>query len=132
MSLNDETRSILVERELGKSDAFFDQAIKNAELQIWDVVANRLYYSLFHAVCALLVNDGYNVGSHKGAVAQFGLHYVVEGKFPKEDGQFYSRLQGIREKADYSLSWNSAKVDFHAAIKNTEEMIARIKQQISQ
>ena len=31
----------------------------------------------------------------------FGLHYVMSGKFSREDGILYSRLQTMREKADY-------------------------------
>lgn len=76
MGLNDEERAIMVQREYEKAEKFYQQAVANAELQIWDVVANRLYYSAFHAVSALLIKDQHKVGSHKGAVLMFGLHYV--------------------------------------------------------
>lgn len=65
-----------------KSLAFYSQAQANAEIGLWDVVANRLYYSLFHAVSALLIKDKHKVGTHKGAVLMFGQHYVKTGVFP--------------------------------------------------
>lgn len=111
MSLNDEERAILVKREYEKALSFYSQAEENARIGIWDVVANRLYYATFHAVSALLVHDGHKVGTHKGAVLQFGLHYVQNGIFTKEEARFYSQLQSFREKADYNVTWTSSKDD---------------------
>lgn len=131
MSLNEEERKLLVTRELEKAETFYTQAIQNSELGIWDVVANRLYYSSFHAVCALLVQYGHKVGTHRGAAAQFGLHFVVTGLFSAEEGSFYSRLQSIREKADYSLSWNAEDFDLQAAIGETRAFLDHIKQHVN-
>lgn len=58
MKLTDEERQILVNLEYEKAVAFLAQAEGNAGIGFWDVVANRLYYSVFHAVSALLINDG--------------------------------------------------------------------------
>lgn len=55
MSLNEEERVILVAREYEKAQQFCKEAIGNAELGFWNVVANRLYYALFHAVSAMLI-----------------------------------------------------------------------------
>ena len=74
MSLNDEERRIVVRLQMEKAHANFDQISLLREAGYWDNVANRLYYSLFHAVSALLINDGYSVGSHRGAVGAFGQH----------------------------------------------------------
>ena len=98
MKLTDEERQILVNLEYEKAVAFLAQAEGNAGIGFWDVVANRLYYSVFHAVSALLINDGHKVGTHKGAILMFGQHYVKEGKFPIEDAKLYSQLQTMREK----------------------------------
>lgn len=130
MSLSQEERELLVAREFEKAERFYSQAQQNAELGIWDVVANRLYYSAFHAVCALLVQYGHRVGTHRGAVAQFGLHFVVTGMFSAEEGSFYSRLQSIREKADYSLSWNAENIDWNHAVVETKSFLEHIKQQL--
>lgn len=78
-----------------------EQAIRNAEMDYWDLVSNRLYYSMFHAVTALMLIDGIRTSTHKGSSSQFGRFYVLTGKFSREDGMLYSRLQTMREKADY-------------------------------
>ncbi|MBQ0073823.1 MAG: HEPN domain-containing protein [Prevotella sp.] len=109
MSLTSEERQIMVNLEYEKAMRFFQQAEKNAEIQEWDVVANRLYYALFHAVSALLIHDGHKVGSHKGAVMVFGQYYVKTGKFSSQEGRFYSQLQTMREKADYNSNWQTTE-----------------------
>lgn len=84
-----------------KSNRNMEQAIRNADIGYWDLVANRLYYAVFHAVTAMLLVDGIKTGTHKGTSAQFGRFYVLSGVFSRQDGILYSRLQTMREKADY-------------------------------
>lgn len=98
MKLTDEERSILVNMEYEKAVKFLGQAEGNAAMGFWDVVANRLYYSVFHAVMAMLINDGHKAGTHKGAILVFGQHYVKEGIFPLEYAKLYSQLQTMRER----------------------------------
>ena len=130
MSLTNEERTILVQREYEKSLAFYSQAQANAEIGLWDVVANRLYYSLFHAVSALLIKDKHKVGTHKGAVLMFGQHYVKTGVFPAEVGRLYSQLQSMREKADYSCTWEASEADVRPRIEAVQQMLIGIRQQL--
>ncbi|MBR6128254.1 MAG: HEPN domain-containing protein [Bacteroidaceae bacterium] len=130
MSLNDEERRAVVRLQIEKAHAIFDQIPLLCEAGYWDNVVNRLYYSLFHAVSALLINDGYNVGSHRGAVGAFGQYYVTKGIFTIEDGRHYSRLQGLREKADYNCSFNAQEKDAAPKIEPTRQLIAKIEKYI--
>jgi len=91
MALNEEERAIMVKLEFDKATSFFNQAVKNSELEMWDVVANRLYYSVFHAVSALLISRQMKVDSHQGAVIMFGKHFVKTGIFDSGEGRFYSQ-----------------------------------------
>lgn len=83
MGLTDEERNILVRMEYEKACSLMEQAEKVVELGYWDMAANRLYYSIFHAVSALLIKDGHKVGTHKGVVLLFGQHYIRTGVFSK-------------------------------------------------
>ena len=75
MSLNNEERAIIVELEKEKALSTFAEIeiLRNAKL--WNNIAGRLYYAAFHAVSALLVNDGHSVGTHQGAVVQLHKFY---------------------------------------------------------
>ena len=56
MSLTNEERQALVQRELEKAhEAYEDIEILKARGR-WNGAANRLYYSVFHAVNALFIN----------------------------------------------------------------------------
>ncbi len=131
MGLNEEERIILVQREYEKAEAFYMQATKNAELGLWDVVANRLYYSAFHAVSALLISDQHKVGTHKGAVLMFGLHYVKTGIFSPDEGRFYSQLQSVREKADYNCIWEATEEEISPMMPAARIFLDRIKERLS-
>ena len=114
MSLTDEERRTTVRLQIEKAHKNFAQIELLSKAGYWDNVANRLYYSLFHAVSAMLIRDGYNVSTHRGAVGAFGMHYVTTGIFSIEEGKHYSRLQGLREKSDYNCAYNAEEKEKHS------------------
>jgi len=130
MSLSQEERDIVVGLELEKAEKFLSQADAVAALGIWDLVANRIYYALFHAVSALLINDRIEVRSHKGAGLMFGQKYVIPGIFTADDGRLYAKLQDLREKSDYNLVYQSNKEELAPLIENARDLIQRIKARI--
>lgn len=132
MGLKEQDRRVLVILELEKSDKTFAQMQAMLSNQIWELVANRLYYSLFHAVTALLLNDHHEVGTHRGAVNMFHLYYVKTGIFTKEDGRLYSQLQSLREDGDYNCSIDVEKEDVEPKVEPTRLLISRIKTYIKQ
>lgn len=127
MSLSEEQKQVAIQLLVEKSDRNLQQAIVNAEFGYWDLVANRLYYSIFHIVTALLMKDGIKVQTHKGTSSQFGRYYVLTGKFDKEDGSLYSRLQTMREKADYQNIFNLDAADGEKLIAQTRLLQEKIK-----
>lgn len=130
MSLSQEERDIVVGLELGKADKFLSQADSIAQMGIWDVVANRVYYAAFHAISALLIHDHIEVRSHKGAGLMFGQKYVIPGVFSSEDGRLYAKLQDLREKSDYNLVYQSDESEMAPLIEKTKDLISRIKAKI--
>ena len=131
MSLNDEERQIMVRLEYEKAERFFTQADRNAEIKEWDVVANRIYYSVFHAVVALLIHDQRKVGTHRGAVMMFGQYYVRTGIFSADMGRLYSQLQTMREKADYSCDWSCTEDVIMPMKEKARHMLLSIKDYIN-
>ena len=99
--MNEEDRKVAIQLLLEKSLRNFEQAQFLADTGYWDLIVNRLYYGLYHAITAMMMKDGIKAKSHKGTSGQFGLHYVLTDKFPKEMGVFYNRMQLKREQADY-------------------------------
>ncbi len=126
MSLNEEERKTIVGLEIEKSRRTFAEIEILRQAGLWDNIANRLYYAAFHAVSALLINDGHPVGTHQGAVVMLHQHYVKMGILSKEDGAFYSQLQTLREKADYNCTYYATEEDTAPRIAQTAEFIDRV------
>ncbi|MCQ2298242.1 MAG: HEPN domain-containing protein [Bacteroidales bacterium] len=126
MSLNDEERAIIVAREIEKARQFMVEAEGCAQMKFWSTSANRLYYALFHAVSALLIRDRHQVGSHKGVVALFGQHYVRTNIMTTDEARLYSRLQSLREKADYNCLVETSEEEILPMIEPVKEMIEKI------
>lgn len=131
MSLKEEDRRVLVTLELEKVDktlAEMEIQMKNA---LWSLVANRLYYALFHAVSALLIIDRHEVGTHRGAVNMFSLYYVKTGLFSIAEGKLYSNLQKLREDGDYNCSIDVEQSDVEGKIVPACQLIDKIRQYIA-
>lgn len=126
MSLSEEERKIIVDLEIEKSRKTFSEIEILRQAGLWDNIANRLYYAAFHAVSALLINEGHPVGTHQGAVVMLHQHYVKTGILSKEDGAFYSQLQTLREKSDYNCTYYATEEDTVPRIALTEAFIEKV------
>lgn len=130
MSLREEDRALIVAMELEKADRTFAEKDVLFEGKLWSNLAGRLYYALFHAVSALLINDGHEVGTHKGAVIRFHQYYVKTGIFSNEDGAFYSQMQSMRERADYNCYYDVTETEIVERLEPTSQLIEKIKEYI--
>jgi uncharacterized protein (UPF0332 family) len=67
----------------------------------WNTCANRLYYSCFYAVSALLQKHDLVSGKHSGVKSLFNQHFVKTNIVNKEKGKLYNRLFDARQEGDY-------------------------------
>ena len=123
---NDDRKSI-VDYELHKARLNYEQAGLAKDNHYWDLVANRLYYALFHAVSALLIHNEIPVKSHKGAVVMFNKHCVKTGLVPVEEGYILSYLQSKREEADYNCFTEIKQSDIEPIIEKSLNLINLIE-----
>ena len=79
----------------------------------------------------LLVSEGHEVGTHKGAVIRFQQYFVRTQRFSVEDGRFYSQMQTMRENADYNCSYDVSEEEVLARIEPTRQLIEKNKQYIA-
>ena len=131
MGLTENERQIIVNLELEKAQNTFSDMEFCMKGKKWESAANRLYYALFHAMTALLINDGYNVKSHRGVMALFGEHYVKSGLFSKEDGSLFSDLVIMRDNADYNCFFEADEEKLQPYVDPARQLIVRIRQYIS-
>lgn len=89
---------------------------------------NRLYYSCFYAVIALLADQDIEVLSHSGARQMFGLHFIKTGKIDTESGRFLARLFDLRQTGDYDdfIDFDREKVT--ELLEPTDKLISAIEE----
>lgn len=130
MSLNEANRADLVQLYWNKSEKTYDELLGAIELKKWSMAANRLYYSLFHAMSALLIKDEHPVNSHRGVKHAIGQYYVLTGKLSSDEGRFYAQMVSLREKADYDIVFQATEVDIQEYLPLTTSLLAKIKELI--
>ena len=128
MILKDEERQTLVKLYLSKSDEAMEDALLNSSQARWNAAANRLYYSLFHALTALFVSDGIPVRSHSGMKVKFGKEYVLTGKASEEEGKLLSQMETMRERADYDATFTTSESVIRERTESVRNMIQHIKE----
>jgi len=64
-------------------------------------VINRIYYTMFYSVLALLIYEPYSSSKHSGVLSYFNRHFIKEGIFEKELGRDINEAFELRQQEDY-------------------------------
>ena len=99
--MKNEERAEYVNYRIETAYQTFEAAKVLSENGFWNSAINRLYYSLFYAVNALLVFNEIQTKSHSSTKSQFSLHFIKTGKLDKKYGRLLSELFDWRQKGDY-------------------------------
>lgn len=126
MSLSAEDRETLVKLYMEKAKVTWSELEIAIESAKWSMAANRMYYSLFHAVSALLVKDKHEVSSHLGAKINFGKYYVQEGIVTHEEGRLYAQLESLRERADYDCFYYTSEEDIKRFLPEAQRLFTHV------
>ena len=127
MSLTDEERQVMVEVEIERAEKILSQVETLRANALWDILANRLYYALYHAVISLLIKNRIQVGTHKGAVVMFSREFVKTGIFSTEEGRVFSSLEQLRESGDYNCLIETTETEIVPYIPKVTALIEKIK-----
>ena len=69
-------RTEYVKYRLESAQKTFEAARILANNAFWNSAVNRLYYALFYAVNALLVQNEIQTKSHSATKSQFSMHFI--------------------------------------------------------
>jgi uncharacterized protein (UPF0332 family) len=88
--MTNEERQEYVKYRIESARKTLEAAKVLSENGFWNSAVNRLYYSVFYAVNALLVLNEIQTKSHSATKSQFSLHFVKTGRFDKKHGRLSS------------------------------------------
>lgn len=97
-----DSRQDYIAYRIEKSKEIFDDAVLLADNDRWNSCINRLYYSSYYLVTALLFQANIKAETHNGVKTQFFLHFVKTGLIKRESGKLYSHLFDWRQESDYA------------------------------
>ncbi len=105
----DGKRQLLVQYRLSQAEESYDEALFlfNGQKNLRSVM-NRLYYAMFYAVLALLINEPFASSKHKGVISYFNKRFIKERVFPEDMALSLREAFELRQTGDYK-----EYADFH-------------------
>ena len=97
----------------------------------WNSCVNRLYYSVFYAVNALLVLNEIQPKTHSTVKSQFSQHFVKTGVFESHFGRLLNTLYDWRQRGDYETLTTYDKKSVEPLLESCLEMIQQIEVEIN-
>jgi uncharacterized protein (UPF0332 family) len=129
--MNEEKRELICYR-LERAKETLEDAGLLIEGRRWNSAMNRLYYSAFYAVLALLLNGNYRTTTHNGAKSKFSEHFIKTEKLSLDFGRKYSQLFSWRQKGDYADLFAFTEEKALPYREFVKELISRIEQLINE
>lgn len=99
--MTEEEKQALVKYRLERANESIKAAHLLFENRLFIPAMNRIYYSMFYSVQALLVLDEKAFSKHGQVKGHFNKEYIKSGIFPKEFGKLFNAVFEYRQKFDY-------------------------------
>lgn len=132
MSLTDDERRAIVAYRMEKADIAIEDVNQLSAWRRWSAAANRLYYAVYYAATALLINQGYTTRTHTGMITQISVHFVRPGILSREDGRLIRKLFELRQEADYDDFMDADEADINEYLPQVKTLIEKIKSLINE
>ncbi len=122
----------LIRYRIDKSKRTLEEAKFLGENSFFTGAANRLYYSCFYIVIALLLNNDITISTHNGVRTEFFKRYIKSNILDKKYSSLYSNLMNKRQEGDYNDFQEFTKEDIIPLINEVEEFVILIERIIAQ
>jgi uncharacterized protein len=129
--MTDDERKAYVRYRLESSRKTLDANQLLADNSMWNSAVNRLYYALFYAAGALLLDHGISAKTHSATINQFSKNFIKTGLLEKKYNTLLSLLFDNRLKGDYGDVIDFDEERVLALFDPVREMIERIEREIN-
>ena len=115
---------------LEHADECISAAKSLLESENYKSAANRAYYTVFHAMRAVLAFDKIDMKHHSGIIAEFRRLYIKTGIFDAELSKIISVLSDSRNDSDYDDFFIVSNEEVAEQIKDAELFLEKIKEYV--
>ena len=106
-------------------------AIENMSANHLRAANNRAYYSIRHAITAVLALEQTAFKRHKDTLAYFNKKYIKDDIFPRTLGRQISRAEEVRHASDYDEFYIVAKEETQKQIECAQTLLQLVEMYIS-
>lgn len=107
------------------------ECLRDAQLllegQSYRSAANRAYYTVFHAMRAVLALDGVDMKHHSGIISEFRRRYIKTGILDASLSGLISELSDIREGSDYNDFFIVSKAETVQQVQSAKTFLTEIQ-----
>lgn len=125
--MHDTTRIDLSKYRLEKAEAVLKTAKRLLDDEDYASANNRAYYSIFHAMRAVIALDGEDYKKHSAVIARFSEKYLKTDVLPREFGKLVSNASRIRNRSDYQDFYICSIDDTRALVTGAEKFLESVK-----
>ena len=121
----------LLKYRIDEAYEFLNSGKKNLKMNEYKTANNRAYYSVFHAMRAVLALDEVDFKKHTGVIAYFREHYVKRGIFDRKYSDIISGTSLIRNKSDYDDFYVADKEETAELLSDAEKFTQAVKEYLN-
>ncbi|MFW6017003.1 MAG: HEPN domain-containing protein [bacterium] len=124
---NKNQKELMIKYWWEKAQNSFDSAKREFKAGAYEFAINRLYYSAFYAVSALLMENDMSFKKHTGVRSFFHKEFIKKGLIEVKWGRFYDRLFEDRQEGDYTAFANFEEDYVKEQINSCEKFLKQIE-----
>ena len=115
---------------LEKAKEEYEAAVVLYDTGHYRAANNRAYYSIFHAMRAVLAFDGYDSKKHSGIISEFRRTYIKSGAFSEDLSDIIGSASEIRNASDYDDMFIASKSETKVQIDNAEKFLLAVTEYV--
>lgn len=115
---------------LSLAEEDFTSAMVLLELGQYRGANNRAYYSIYHAISAVLSVEGVAFKRHKDTLAYFNKNYVATEVFARTLGKQIVRAEEVRHASDYDPFYLVSKDVTVQQIETAKKLLEGVKEYV--
>lgn len=130
--LHSEKAVSLSKYRLEQALEFLNSAKKNLDIDELKTANNRAYYSVFHAMRAVIALDEQDFKKHSGVISYFREHYIKTKIFDRQCSDIVSSSSLIRNKSDYDDFYIASRHETQEQVENAQIFFNKIQAYLEQ
>lgn len=126
MTLAPEDKKALSNIRMEKAYRYLQDATGNYKEGRYETAVNRSYYAVLSAVRSILILEGIDPESHKGAITMLSLRFVKPSLLAKDIVKRFELLFSRRTDVDYGDFETMSAADAEDSLRIAQEIIESI------